>query len=807
MVASGNGASPGALAGLRVLELAEMIAGPYAAKLLADLGADVVKVEGPGGDPSRAVGPFVGNRPGPDRSTVFLHCNSSKQSVQLDLSTPEGRSGLAELAGDVDLVIADRSAAELTELGIGPAHLLAEAPDVVVLTLTPFGESGPGAGHKAYPLTTFHAGGEGYITPVASHLMPEVVDRPPLRQGRFGGEYKLATYAATLALAGVYHARATGVGQHIELSKQDALIGLNFFEFAPYLVGSLPPPSRASMAVPFGGIMPTVDGYVQFTFHEEHQWKALVEMMGHPAWADEPWCATEADRFANGPRVNEHFKEWLSTLTRAEVAEGGQARGVTVAPYLTPAEVVTAPQFVARGFFADVQYPELGTVAHPLGAHRFSGVDYRPRPAPRLGEHDSSRRVVGTRPRPDSRSDPRPEVATARRPGAGPGVLAGIRVVDFTWAVAGPTATLVLASLGAEVIKVETSLRLDVIRRSDIYGATTSRQKKAVTLNLRHPKAIELARHLVAVSDVVAESFRPGVMDKMGLGYDDLHAGNPGLVMLSSSMAGQSGPSSRFAGYAPMFAALSGLGEQTGYTDGPPSQVRVGADVVVGVHGAFALLAALSRRQMTGLGTQIDLSAIEAQACLIGDTLLACAANGTVASRTGNDEPGFAPHNCYRCAGDDQWVAVAVATDDEWKALVGALGDPAWTHDPRFVDAEGRCAHVGELDRLLGEWTATRTPADVTTLLQAAGVAASPAFRASELVADPHVVSRDLIASLEGPTREWTLVRLGGRLPASPLQLDRVGPEMGEHQHEVLSGLLGLDDDELAALAADGVFT
>ena len=499
--------------------------------------------------------------------------------------------------------------------------------------------------------------------------MPEVVDRPPLRQGRFGGEYKLATYAGTLALAGVYHARATGEGQHIELSKQDALIGLNFFEYAAYLAGLGPVPSRTSMSVPFGGIMPTADGYVQFTFHEEHQWKALVELMGHPAWADEPWCATEADRFANGPLVNARFMEWLATqhARRGGRRRPGPRRDRGALPEADRGHHRAAVR--GPGVLRRRGAPRAGHAAAPdRGAPLLRGRLPAPS-APRLGEHTAARLASAAAGRP-----PRGEVATPRRPDAGAGVLAGIRVIDFTWAVAGPTATLQLASLGAEVIKVETSLRLDVIRRSEANGITTSRQKKAVTLNLRHPKAIELAKRLVAVSDVVAESFRPGVMDKMGLGYDALRVGNPGLVMLSSSMAGQHGPSSKFAGYAPMFAALSGLGEQTGYADGPPSQVRVGADIVVGVHGGFALLAALARRQVTGEGTLIDLSAVEAQACLIGDSLLACAANGEVESRTGNDEPGYAPHTCYRCVGDDQWVAIAVGSEDEWKAFVGAFG-------------------------------------------------------------------------------------------------------------------------------------
>jgi benzylsuccinate CoA-transferase BbsF subunit len=396
--------------------------------------------------------------------------------------------------------------------------------------------------------------------------------------------------------------------------------------------------------------------------------------------------------------------------------------------------------------------------------------------------------------------------ARAGPQGGRQGPLAGLRVVDLTWAVAGPTATMILASLGAEVIKVETTLRLDVLRRTEAMSASTNRMKKAVTLNLRHPKAVDLARRLVAVSDVVAESFRPGVMESLGLGYGELRSVKPDIVMFSSSMAGQQGPESRFAGYAPMFVALSGLGEMTGYPDGPPTQIRAGGDIIVGTHGAFALLAALVHRQETGEGTHVDLSAIEAQACLIGDSLLDYTMNGTVQRRSGNDEPGAAPHNCYRCRGQDQWVAIAVLTDEEWASFVAAVGRPAWAEDGRFAHRDGRFAHRGQLDRLVEGWTRRRAASEVTAVLQAAGVAASPSYRAPELFSDAHVVARELVVRAPGAGQEWRLVRLGGNLSATPIRADRAGPAMGEHNDEVFRQLLGLSDATVDELSAEGVF-
>jgi crotonobetainyl-CoA:carnitine CoA-transferase CaiB-like acyl-CoA transferase len=791
----GSATTPGTLGGLRVLELASMVAGPYCTKIMGDVGAEVIKVEPSRGDEARRTGPFAGGVPGPERSVLFLHLNTSKRSRSLDLGTPEAARVFIDLATGADALVTDWSFDRLTATGVGWAELAAANPSLVVLSLTPFGASGPYKDYRSEPLTTFHAAGEGYLTPVASFLMPEVTDRPPLRQGRFAAEYKLATYAAGLVLAAVYHARRTGQGQTIDLSKQDALLGLNFLEFVPFLTNG-EVPTRASLAVPFGGIMPCADGYLQQTFHEEHQWRSLMELLGNPDWSREEWAVAPDSRLAHAKEINERLIAWLQSRTRDEVVVSGQKIGATVAPYRTLDEVAESEQMTVRGFFQPVGHEVVGERLYPTGPWRFGGQVIRPEPAPLLGQHG------------EAAFSPAPAIEPpAAEPRAGSGPLAGVRVVDLTWAVAGPTATMILASLGAEVIKVETSLRLDVLRHVEPTGATTNREKQAVTLNLRHPKAVDLLKRLVAVSDVVADSFRPGVMDGLGLGYEQLRAVKPNLVMFSSSMAGQHGPQSRFAGYAPMFVALSGLGAMTGYSDGPPTQIRVGGDIIVGVHGGFALLAALLHLQATGEGTYIDLSAIESEACLIGDSLLDYTMNGTVQSRSGNDEPGLAPHNCYRCLGDDQWVSIAVTTDEEWAAFVGALGRPAWAAAERFSDGESRFANRAELDRLVSEWSKQRSPQEVTRLLQAVGVAAMPSYSAPDLFSDPHVTDHGMVVKVPGPSGECLLVRLGGTLSATPMRIDRAGPALGEHNDDIFPGLLGLSQSEIDALTSEGVFT
>lgn len=394
------------------------------------------------------------------------------------------------------------------------------------------------------------------------------------------------------------------------------------------------------------------------------------------------------------------------------------------------------------------------------------------------------------------------------------GLLAGIRVADFTIHAAGPFCTLLLAELGAEVIKIESSVRLDITRRPHpVYGRfevppfdMVNAGKSSVTLNLKAAKGLELAKRLVARSDLVVENFRPGVMERLGLSYPQLREVRPDLIMLSISTSGQTGPEREIAGYAPMFSALGGLGHLTGYPDGPPVELRHAMDHTNGLVGAFAIVVALNYRRRTGQGQYIDLAMREVASTLIGEVLLAQAINGWAPGRMGNRDPSMVPHGVYRCKGSDRWVAIAVGSDAEWRALCRALGDPAWARDPEVADAAGRRAREDEIDARISEWCGERPPEEVLWRLQRAGVAATPSMSAEDLLRDPHLRERGAFPTVTDARRgSRPVVGPPWRFSATPAAIARWSPDLGEHNEYVLSELLGLDRSEIDRLVAEGV--
>ena len=397
--------------------------------------------------------------------------------------------------------------------------------------------------------------------------------------------------------------------------------------------------------------------------------------------------------------------------------------------------------------------------------------------------------------------------------------LDGIRIVDFTWAWAGPYATLLMALLGAEVIKVESQKRLDHTRlRSLMTGPTMGNpdqstvfndvnlNKLSLTLDLTKPKAIEIIKELVKKADVVIQNMRPGVMDRFGLGYEALKEIKPDIIMLSSSALGSTGPEGNYSGYAPTFAAMSGMAYISGYPDKQPSTLSGAIDTRVGTTSAFAILAALIYRQRTGKGQNIDLSSSEAISCLMGEAFLDYSMNRRVKERDGNDDDVMAPHGCYPCQGENRWVTIAVSTEDEWQALCKALGSPKWRGDGRFADAPGRRQNRDELDRLISEWTSQHTDYEVTEILQGAGVAAIPTLRGDMVSKDPHIIERNLFGEIEHPELGKRLV-VGPpwRLSATPAKVRRSAPLLGEHNQYVLSGLLGMEQSEIDRLVEEQV--
>ena len=396
----------------------------------------------------------------------------------------------------------------------------------------------------------------------------------------------------------------------------------------------------------------------------------------------------------------------------------------------------------------------------------------------------------------------------------GAGALAGVRILDFTNLLAGPIGTTFLGLMGAEVIKVESKVQMDGARRppyayedperSPVFNALNL-NKQSIQLNLKHPEALELAYRLVAVSDAVVENMRPGVMERLGLGYERLRQVNPTIVMASISNGGASGPEASYPGYAAVFNGLSGLGHLTGYPDGPPTEIRDSTDARVATNASFAVLVALFHRLRTGGGQLIDLSSREAITVPAAEALMDYVMNRRVPGRQGNREPGMAPHGCYRCKGEDSWITIAVGSDTEWEALCRVAGHEEWAADPRFADPFLRQRNQDELDQLVEGWTQGQTARELAEFLQSAGLAASPSMSSRDLVEDSHLRARGVWHKVHHPVIGPSTVQgPPWRFGRTPAEVRSAGPLMGQHNQSVFGDLLGLSRGELQSWIDDG---
>jgi benzylsuccinate CoA-transferase BbsF subunit len=397
--------------------------------------------------------------------------------------------------------------------------------------------------------------------------------------------------------------------------------------------------------------------------------------------------------------------------------------------------------------------------------------------------------------------------------------LSGIRIADFTWVWAGPFATLQLAHLGAEVIRIESQNRVCVTRRIPPFADNQpgpnrsgyynqyNQGKLSISLNLKQPEALAIAKKLVTVSDVVTENFAAGVMDKMGLGYEVLKQIKPGIIMIAMSGYGAVGPESTYVSYGPAQVPMSGLSSLTGFPEFPPMHVGFSyGDPNGGLHGAFAVLAALMHRARTGEGQYIDLSQWDTSVAVLGEGVLAQVMNGTQPPRQGNRDPYMAPHGLFRCQGGDRWVSIAVADEDEWRRLCQGMGRPDLATDPRFATLADRKQSEDALEELIGAWTATLTAEEATKRLQTVGVAAFPALTNKDLATDQHLRSRGFFVELPHPE---VGVRQHAGIPwafsDTPCQVRRPAPCLGQDTDEVMQRVLGYSTEEIAALKANGV--
>ncbi|MDO8532348.1 MAG: CoA transferase [Dehalococcoidia bacterium] len=397
--------------------------------------------------------------------------------------------------------------------------------------------------------------------------------------------------------------------------------------------------------------------------------------------------------------------------------------------------------------------------------------------------------------------------------------LAEIRVADFSWLAAGPLATRFLATMGAEVVRVESRKRVDQLRQigpypDGIHGINRSPHfnllnysKLSMTLDLSTPRGADMARRLVMVSDVVVENFAAGVLERLGLGWEDVRRSRPDIVYLSSSGLGRAGPAKHYVAYGMTLHAFSGVTHATGYAGQPPRPLSgTWADPVTAVTMAYAILAALHHRRRTGQGQYIDLAMSDAMLAITPEQVIKCSLTGRVPERSGNFEEIAVPHNTYRCRGDDSWVAIAVRDEAEWHVFCRATGHREWAADSRFADAYARRCNEAEMDRAITAWTREHTARDVTERLQKVGVAAFPCLTAMDVIQDPQLRARDFFVTVNHPeVGERPVLGHPWRMSSMKTPNYEPAPLLGQHSAYVLRDVLGLPTDEAQRLVDEKV--
>lgn len=799
------------LTGLNVLELGEGVSAAYCAKLLGQLGARVAKVEPPHGDSARRVGPFPGDRPHPERGALFLALNVNKYGVTADLATDEGRRAVRALASESDVVVENLGMGALDALGLGYDGLAATNPGLVYASITPYGPWSSRDGLPATDLTLFHESGH-------AHALLGAVDDPdrvpPVRAGGWQSHLAAGLAAALAVLTAIYDRQITGWGRRIDVSEYEALATQLIASFAGHAYGQ-PAASRDRSAAgtvgAIGGVLPCNDGYVAISPREEAQWRQWLEMMGSPDWGEDERFATREAREANTAALWELLGEWTSRFSKYDVARWGQERRIPCFPVNTAEDLFTDAHLGERKFFRELEHPVAGTLRYPGTAYRLSNsanVANR-RPAPTLGQHNSlltqsfvREPSVGGRVGGEAVADPLSERSVDL---SGELPLSGVRVVDLSWIIAGPTAARFLAAMGAEVIKVGSARRPDPSSRGAAFQVY-NQSKLYSALNIAQPAGLALAKELISTADVVLENFAAGVIERLGLGYPILKELRPDVIMVSSSGTGHSGPDRDYVAYGSLLQFYTGWNSVSGYPEGEPIKGGLWADPWVGMELAMVTVAALAHRAATGRGQYVDFSMAEALTASIAPALLDYQMSGMLRQPMGNLDLVHSPHDLYRCAGDDEWVAIAVTSVDEWRALCRVMGRGDVADLPAYARAGGRRRGRQAIDAAIGAWTADRSAEDAARVLRDAGVAAAASRNSLQVYEDDSLRRGGYFAPVttgDGETR--LLPGIGWRFADGPQARLTAAPALGQDNEHVYRELLGVTETEFATMVEEGV--
>ena len=797
----------------RVLDLTDD-RGHFAGFLLAQMGADVVAVEPPNGSRARHIGPWAGEKADPERSLGHWAYNRGKRSVVVDSGVE-----VAELAAGADILI------ECGAIDVDLDALRAANPALITVSLSPFGADGPKADWVGTDLTLNAASGEMSLNGYK--------DRAPVRISAPQVWVNAGAEAACAALIALTDRAASGLGQHVDVSAQEAMMLTAQGWLAPALCEN-PAAQRSGGGLELLGVIrfrfvyECLDGHVTLTFLPGVLVGAFTNKV--LAWANDEgalsdelaavdWVSLmenrELDEVADlAHRTSEGLAAAIATKTKAELFEMAQRDRLLMVPVTTPADVLNSEHYAARDFWDRVEIDGHDSTIRFPGpwAHIDNAELTRLGPPPRLGQHDDEVRaeiqaeLAKGRPAPIRKTQP--DTNAPARP------LEGITVIDFTWVYAGPFATRMLAYFGADVIRLESQTRPDQVRSSGLSrvmgddGPEASQQwhsinadKKSLQVNLKAPESRQVILDLAAKADVVINAFSPGVLEKFGLGHEELMAVNPRLIAVSTTLFGHSGPLSPIPGFGNMGAAMGGYYELTGWPDRLPAGPFLAyTDATSPRLTAAVIMAALDWRERSGTGMSIDFSQAEGGIHFLSEAILDQEVNGFAQSRMGNADRWLAPHGAYRCGdpdGDD-WVAIACETDEQWRSLSRQLD----RDDLASLSVAERLERQSELDDIIGAWTSGKDPVELHTTLQTERIPAHHVQNSPEVVADPQLLHRDHFHEVAHDTygHSWA-EQYGFRLSRSEGTPRRAGPPWGEHNFEILSDLLGYDGEQIAELA------
>jgi crotonobetainyl-CoA:carnitine CoA-transferase CaiB-like acyl-CoA transferase len=860
------------LAGVRVVEIADEQA-EYAGLLLAGLGAEVVKVEPPGGSATRAIGPFYRDRPDSEGSLYFWHYNRAKRSVVLDLTADRDRAAFRELVAKADVLLDSTPRSWLPGNRVALDTLRAASPHLITARLSPFGDSGPWADWKGSDLVHLALGGPmmncGYDpTPDGEY------DVPPIAPQMWHAYHIAGEQLAMVIVAALVQRQRTGHGQHLSCAVHEAVSKCTELDLMSWVMRAIPFHRQtcrhaAASVSKAPTISHTKDGrwiLAQPIVKEKvPELLAFLEAHGmeEPLRSDferlNPGASLQSQqpkgRYIPGSsqqtdlsmRCQESLERLFAKYTFANAPwHEAQDAGILVAPLRRPEENIGDDHWRSRRTFAEVEYPEHGAsftdVTGKWLSDRTSWVVGRR--APKLGEDDAEARQLAV-------SDAQAAVAALASSSNGdrPFPLAGVRIFDFSWFLATAGGTRFLAALGAECIKVEWKSNPDSRlaptamapaggrdardRATGPIEAVSAEEagddnhhmggqfhiknpgKLGISLNVRDPRGLEIAKRLIAMSDVVAEGFSPGVLERWGLGYDVLRSLKPDIIYAKQSGMGSEGTYGRLRTVGPVAQAFSGISEMSGLPE-PALPAGWGYSYLdwIGAYSfAVAIIAALYHRNATGSGQRIDASQSEAGLFVAGSSYLDWSANGRAWRRTGNRSPfkPAAPHGAYRCAGTDSWLAIACFNVDEWRGLCRVAGHDEWGRDPRFGTLPDRLAHQDELDALVTGWTSGQDSYAAMQALQEAGVPAGVCQTAADRCdRDPQLRHLNWMTELRGTKiGTWPVpevpVKMSGATVTVGGTINRGAPCYGEDNAYVYGELLGMSDGEIAELAADGV--